>query len=56
MDKSHALKKLQEYYFAAHDMLLFLDTHPDDKKAFNIFKDLVAKAKAAKADYEKRSL
>ena len=53
MDKANTLKKLQEYNFAAYDMLLFLDTHPYDKKAFLIFKDLVAKTKAAKLEYEK---
>lgn len=48
-----ALKKVQAYNFAAHDMLLFLDTHPDDKSAFAIFKDLVVKAKNSMAEFEK---
>ncbi|MBO5059766.1 MAG: spore coat protein CotJB [Clostridia bacterium] len=35
---------LQSYRFAAHDMLLYLDTHPDDEKAFALFKSLTKKA------------
>ena len=53
MDKQNTLLKLQSYHFAAYDMLLYLDTHPDDKKAFEIFKDLVSKFKSLKAQYEK---
>ena len=52
-DKSKLLQKLQSYNFAAYDMLLYLDTHPDDKSAFEIFKDLVCNVKKIKADYEK---
>ena len=52
-DKTKLLKKLQSYNFAAYDMLLYLDTHPDDKSAFEIFKDLVSNVKKIKADYEK---
>ena len=29
------LEKLQSYNFAAYDMLLYLDTHANDKKAFD---------------------
>ena len=53
-DKFNLLKQLQSYNFAAYDMLLYLDTHPDDKKAFNMFKSLVNKTKSIKADYEKQ--
>ena len=52
-DKSKLLQKLQSYNFAAYDMLLYLDTHPDDKSAFEIFKDLLCNVKKIKADYEK---
>lgn len=50
--KTALMKKLQSYNFAAYDMLLYLDTHPDDKKAFSIFKDLVSSAKKTKSEYE----
>lgn len=52
MDKTALLKKLQSYNFAAYDMLLFLDTHPDDKKAFALFRDLVEKTKKLRKEYE----
>lgn len=53
-NRDNLLRKVQSYNFAAHDMLLYLDTHPDDKKAFVIFKDLVAKLKCAIEEYEKK--
>ena len=45
MERGALLKQIQSYRFAAYDMLLYLDTHPDDKKAFALFKELVAKSK-----------
>ena len=35
-------------------MLLYLDTHPDDKRAFKMFQDLVACTKKAKSEYESK--
>lgn len=52
-NKTELLKKVQSYNFAAHDMLLFLDTHPKDKSAFSLFRDLVDSAKKAIIEYEK---
>lgn len=46
------LRKLQSYNFAAYDMLLYLDTHPDDKKAFEMFQELVKKTKMIMEEYE----
>ena len=54
MDTS-MLNQIRSYSFAAHDMLLYLDTHPTDKEAFEMFKDLVCKAKALKAEYEEKN-
>lgn len=53
MCKTEQLKQLQSYRFAAYDMLLFLDTHPHDKKAFAMFKQLVEKYKKLESEYEK---
>jgi len=50
--KEMMLKKVMGYDFAALDILLYMDTHPNDMSAFNIYKDVVAKAKAARNDYE----
>lgn len=52
MDRSELLRKVQSYRFAAYDMLLYLDTHPDDKKAFTLFKELVNKTKQAVKEYQ----
>jgi len=52
MDNSSLLNKVRSYHFAALDLLLYLDTHPDDKKAFAMFRDTVAKAKQLKKEYE----
>ena len=43
VSKQEKLLELQKYNFAAYDMLLYLDTHPEDKKAFEMFKQLVEK-------------
>lgn len=53
-NKFDTLKQLQSYNFAAYDMLLYLDTHPDDKQAFTLFKSLAEKTKSLKTDYEKK--
>lgn len=53
MSKCELLKKIQQYRFAAYDLLLYLDTHPDDKKAFSLFRELVGKAKQLVNEYQK---
>lgn len=53
MSKTEALEQLQSYRFAAYDMLLYLDTHPKDKKAFAMFKQLVEKTKKLRNNFEK---
>lgn len=50
--QSALAKKIQQYNFAAYDMLLYLDTHPCDKKAFEIYKDLMNCYKKLLSDYE----
>jgi spore coat protein JB len=53
MSKCELLKKIQSYRFAAYDLLLYLDTHPDDKKAFSLFRELVGKAKQLVNEYQR---
>lgn len=53
MNRQEMLEKLQSYNFASYDMLLYLDTHPNDKKAFEIFKSLVTKTKELIKEFEK---
>ena len=45
--------EIQRYVFAAHDMQLYLDTHPKDEKAFALFKSLTQKANELKEAYVK---
>ncbi len=52
VSKQEKLLELQKYNFAAYDMLLYLDTHPNDKKGFKMFKELVEKFKKLKHEYE----
>ena len=52
MTKLERLYEIQKYNFAAYDLLLYLDTHPDDKKAFKMFSELVDKLKRLKHEYE----
>lgn len=52
MDRNSLLKQVQSYCFAVTDMQLYLDTHPDDKKAFELFKNLVMKAQELIAEYQ----
>ena len=54
MDRAEMLKKVQSYRFAAYDMLLYLDTHPDDKKAFALFRELVAKSKQLIDEFQEK--
>ena len=48
------LKKIQQNNFAAYDMLLYLDTHADDKKAFGMYRSLVGRTNELKAEFEKK--
>lgn len=52
MNKREKLFCIQKYNFAAYDLLLYLDTHPDDRKVFQLFKELVEKLKKLKKEYE----
>ena len=40
--------------FAAHDLSLYLDTHPDDQEAFAVYKDLLKLAEEGKRRYVKQ--
>lgn len=40
--------------FAAHDLSLYLDTHPDDREAFQIYQELLSLAKEGRKRYEER--
>lgn len=48
------LAELQALEFVTLELGLYLDTHPDDTEAFNLFKQYTAMEKAAKAAYESK--
>lgn len=53
-ERSLLMRKLQSNYFSAYDMQLYLDTHPNDQKAFSMFKSLVEKTKQLIDEYEEK--
>ena len=54
MNQNELKKQIQSYCFAAYDMLLYLDTHSGDKKAFELYRGLVKKASELKEEYHKK--
>ena len=51
MEKTDLLKRLQSYNFAAYDMLLYLDTHPEDQDALAVFRDVVRQRKQTLSEF-----
>lgn len=52
-EKDTLLLNIQELTFKVKDLGLYLDIHPSDIEAFNIYKDSVKKLKELKSEYEK---
>ena len=52
--KKALMKDLMAHDFAAYDLQLFLDTHPYDKKAMELFRTESDKAKELKKEYEEK--
>ena len=53
-DREMLLRKISTYQFAALDLQLYLDTHPDDGKAIEKLNMFKAKAAPLIEDYEKK--
>ena len=49
-----ALSELQAICFAAHELELYLDTHKDDREAFEMYKTFLALKQEAKDRYTKK--
>ena len=47
------LSELMALEFAAHDLSLYLDTHPDDSEAFDAYRDLLVLYEEGKERYMK---
>jgi len=45
------LTELMALDFAAHDLSLYLDTHPEDREAFEVYKELLRLAKVGRERY-----
>lgn len=50
-DKSKMLLEIQQLDFAVTELNLFLDTHPNDEEALNMFVKTAAAAKSLRHDY-----
>lgn len=48
---SGPLSELQALDFVVHELVLYLDTHPDDTEAFELYKQYAAMAKEARMKY-----
>ena len=54
LQTNNPLSELQAICFAAHELALYLDTHKDDKEAFEMFKSFLALKQEAKDRYIKK--
>ena len=54
LQPNNALSELQAICFAAHELVLYLDTHKDDREAFEMLKSFLALKQEAKDRYTKK--
>ena len=52
MTRSEALRRVQEADFVLYDLNLFLDTHPTNQMALDLFRQFQQEFAEAAADYE----
>ena len=53
-NKEQMLHQISEMSFAAYDMLLYLDTHPDDVKALSFYQEQCSIRKQLLDDYARQ--
>ena len=53
-ERQNDLYKLQEMDFAAHDLNLYLDTHPNDSNAIRLYNEYNKKAQMLSNTYERK--
>lgn len=51
VNKDALLKEINESSFAANDLTLYLDTHPEDANALALFQECINRRKKAMAEY-----
>ncbi len=54
MNRAEQIRKIQELGFACVDLNLYIDTHPDDENAINIYNSLACQLENAIKNYEKK--
>lgn len=53
-DRNIGLKKIMELDFALVDLGLYLNTHPEDNYALDLYNQIAKKADICRIDYEKK--
>ena len=53
-DREKSLYKLQEIGFAAHELNLYLDTHPNDAQAIKLYNEYNRREKILNDEYERK--
>lgn len=54
MNKDELMKQIMATDFAEHELTLFLDTHPEDKKALELHRSVAQKLKMLKEMYNEQ--
>lgn len=53
-EKEYLLMQIQEYDFASHDINLYLDTHPNDTNAINMYNEYKNKEHILEEQYQSK--
>ena len=53
-DRTKLLRKLQAAQFAAWELHMYLDTHPCDKQAYEMFRKYTQEAQMLKREFEEK--
>ena len=51
--RNKLLREIMEYKFYINDLILYLDTHPNDSRALNLHNEYVKKLNEVTKDYER---
>lgn len=54
MNENKLMRQIMEFDFAEYELMLYLDTHPNDTRAIKLHKKVSDKAKELKAVYEEK--
>ena len=54
MNKAELMNQLQSYAFAINDLILYLDTHPNDEKALSLHNEYANEYRKMYDEYERR--